>query len=259
MGVCRKILQRVGSLKVIKMSDKIKKLEFNLRTIEEGRLGRSEMWSIIGGATQCPNLTYKENCAHMLKSCGGGSNSKYVGNNCDGGTKGTDGTFTCNNCYWIKSCGVAHGPDAYQGSCGGGPTAYDGSSKIISWGGGASVTPHEIITELTLHSSLYIGSCEVFVITDEEMEEMQDMIVLQNYPNPFNEITTIECYIPKIIESAELQIYNVENGFIKNIDITERGTVSIEIHADELPSKETYTCLLTGDDKTSNEIQMILE
>ena len=252
MGGSRKTLQRVGNLKVIKMSYKIKKLEFNLRTIEEGRLGRNEMWNITGGATgHCNPLKQIENCLHELKSCGGSSDSKYVGGTCISGSSGPDGMYTCNNCFWIKSCSG----DYNGSSCGGGHTSYL-SSNVVSWGGEASVTPPEIITELTLHSRLYIGSCEVFVIPDEGME---DLIVLQNYPNPFNEITTVECYIPQIIERAELQIYNVENGFIKNIDIPERGTVNIEIHADELPSTGTYTYSLIGDGKTSNELQIILE
>jgi len=253
MGVCRKTLQRVGSLKVIKMSDKIKKLEFNLRTIEEGRLGRSEMWSISGGANQCNPLNLVS-CATNLMSCGGGSNSKYVGSQCGSGTKGLDGNYTCDNCYWIKVCSSS---DALS-SCGGGSETFSHSCIFTpsqSWGGGASVTPHEIITELTLHSSLYIGSCEVYT----ENPVAEDMIVYQNHPNPFSEITTIECYIPQIIESAELQICDVDDILVKTIVITERGTVSIVITAAELSSTGTYTCLLTADGETSNEIQMILE
>ena len=232
------------------MDDKTKKIEFNLRTIEEGRLGRSEMWNITGGANQCPGLTIIDNCYHHLKSCGGGSNTKYVGNSCP---PGNEAPFTCDNCFWIKSCG-AIGTGGYKGSCGGGGITFSSSPN---WGGGASVAPHEIITELTLHSSLYIGSCEVF--TENIIPETEDLVVSQNHPNPFNEITTIECYIPQTIESAKLQIFNVHDVLIKNVDITECGTVSIEIHADELPSIGTYTCLLTANGKTSNEIQMILE
>lgn len=89
--------------------------------------------------------------------------------------------------------------------------------------------------------------------------EMEEIIVFQNHPNPFDTITTIACYIPEIIQKAEFHIHDMEGSIIKTLDITDRGTLSIQIKADELPSAGIYMCVLTGDNEKSNEIQMILK
>ncbi len=255
MGGYRKAPQRVGSLNEKKMNDKVKELDFTLRTIEEGRMGRNEMWDIAGGAaSHCNPLTVVMNCYHELKSCGGGSDSIYVGTSCSStADKGADGMYTCSNCFWITGCHTS----AFAATCGGGANPYSSSTSLVSWGGGASVKEPEIITELSQHSRLIIGSCEVFF--PEAGAEGKDIIVFQNYPNPFDKRTTIECYIPKTIQKAELHIRDIQGFIIKNFDIKDRGTISIQIHAKELPSAGTYVYVLTGDGKESNGIQMILK
>lgn len=229
------------------MNNKEKKIEFNLRTIEEGRLGRKEMRDITGGATpHCNPLKYTDSCWNSLRTCGGGSDSKYVGGTCP--PTAPDGNFTCTDCFWINVCD--EGP---YNTCGGTPFPYS-TSKFVSWGGGASVEPPStIITELTQHSSLYVSNCELY------FGEMDDLIVSQNQPNPFNDTTVIECYVLPTYENAELQIYDMNDVLISTITLVERGKVNIEIHANELPSAGTYRYLLVGSGKTSNEMQMILE
>ncbi|HOF16838.1 MAG TPA: hypothetical protein PLF32_08240 [Bacteroidales bacterium] len=229
------------------MSNKKRKIEFSLRTIEEGRLGRNEMQDIIGGtSSHCNPLKHQANCANMLRTCGGKSDSVYVGNFCP---KGTTGPYTCNNCYWVNACQPTPG----YNTCGGTPDPYS-PQEFISWGGGASVEqPSTIITELTEHPSLYTTSCELY------FGEMDNMIVSQNQPNPFNDTTVIECYVLPTIRDVVLEIYDMNDVLIHTIAFVERGKVNIEIHANELPSVGTYKYMLVGSGKTSNEMQMILE
>jgi beta-glucanase (GH16 family) len=88
--------------------------------------------------------------------------------------------------------------------------------------------------------------------------DVKNMTVYQNYPNPFADRTTIECYIPQTFENVNLQVYNVCGSLIKDIDVLERETVSIEINADELSSTGIYTYLLIGDGQIIESKQMIL-
>jgi len=91
------------------------------------------------------------------------------------------------------------------------------------------------------------------------MEESEEMAVYQNYPNPFYDITTIDCYVPQAVQNAQLQIYDKCGFLVKEIAILERGTTTVEIHADELQFAGVYTYLLVGDGKVSETVYMLLE
>ncbi|MDR0207520.1 MAG: tail fiber domain-containing protein [Bacteroidales bacterium] len=83
------------------------------------------------------------------------------------------------------------------------------------------------------------------------------MVLYQNAPNPFNETTTIQCYIPKTIQKAELCIYNMQGTQVKCVSVSERGSVNIQILAGQLTSG-IYTYLLIGDKQTGDAKQMVL-
>jgi len=112
----------------------------------------------------------------------------------------------------------------------------------------------------------HAGNYAYLLNADGELSDVMQMVltddpsttVYQNYPNPFNNITKIECYIPQTIQESQLQIYNACGSLVKNIDILERGTISIKINADELPVTGIYTYLLTGDGQNIDTKQMIL-
>ncbi len=205
-----------------------KKEELTLRTIEEGRQGTRAGDSHCN-PFHCNPLNFPDNCYNILRSCGGGSDSKYVGSNCPSETP--TGSYQCNNCYWVKTCG---------------------SDNLWSWGGGASLTSPAIITEMEQHPRLIIGNCEVFA----EYPNTGEIEIVQNNPEPFSDRTIVECYISETIQNVQFRIYDTQNALVRSMNVIERGSVNIEIQASELPSAGAYTCLLICNETISNELQI---
>lgn len=201
-----------------------------LRTIEEGRQGVRDSSSPCN-PFHCNPLQFTDNCYTQLRSCGGGSDSKYAGSNCPG--ESPTGSYQCNNCYWVRTCD---------------------SDNLYSWGGGASLVTPAVISEMEQHSRLIIGSCEVFA----EYPNTGEIEIVQNNPEPFVERTTIECVIPENIQEVQFRVYDAHNTLIRSTYISNRGTVNIELMANEIPCAGTYTCVLISNENISNEIHIHL-
>ncbi|MDR0603207.1 MAG: T9SS type A sorting domain-containing protein, partial [Bacteroidales bacterium] len=101
-------------------------------------------------------------------------------------------------------------------------------------------------------------SMQEFNLTDPtDANNADEMKLYQNAPNPFNETTIISCYIPEVIQKAELCVYDMSGSLIKCLLVSERGMTTIQIRAGQLAAG-VYTYLLIGDGKTSDAKQMIL-
>ena len=85
----------------------------------------------------------------------------------------------------------------------------------------------------------------------------EEISISQNYPNPFAEATSIECFIPQVVQNAKLHVRNMAGDLVKEMDIADRCAVSIPFHAEGLEAG-IYTYLLIGDGKASDEKQMII-
>ena len=70
-------------------------------------------------------------------------------------------------------------------------------------------------------------------------------MLYQNAPNPFNEITRIGFFIPEEVDSAILNVFDVNGRTIKTINIQERGNAEIEIVNSELSSGVYSYSLIT--------------
>ena len=90
------------------------------------------------------------------------------------------------------------------------------------------------------------------------MEDVGEIDVLNNSPYIFDEVATIACYIPQTIQEATLHVYNVCGVLMKTFSISERGTVSIDISANELPSTGVYTYSLAGDSQIIESMELVL-
>ncbi|TSJ42307.1 tail fiber domain-containing protein [Fluviicola chungangensis] len=79
----------------------------------------------------------------------------------------------------------------------------------------------------------------------------------QNTPNPFNASTTIKCEIPSDSKVSELYIYDMQGTQIRNIKITDKGSVSIVLRSGELkPGMYFYSLII--DNKEIDTKKMIL-
>ena len=83
------------------------------------------------------------------------------------------------------------------------------------------------------------------------------LTVYQNTPNPFNTNTSIQCFIPENVNAAQLCVYDMRGVKVKCFDISERGSVELQIQASSL-SAGIYAYTLTGDGQVSDTKQMIL-
>jgi hypothetical protein len=112
-----------------------------------------------------------------------------------------------------------------------------------------------------------VGTYTYLLVGDEEESDVLQMVleenngeivVSQNYPNPFYDVTTIDCYIPHIVQNAQVQIYNTCGFLIKSLNILERGTVSFEMQADYFPSSGAYTYSLVFDGQTVTDTKQMI-
>ena len=79
----------------------------------------------------------------------------------------------------------------------------------------------------------------------------------QNHPNPFSAQTTIDFKIPQTVSNAQLYICNMNGTLLKNITITQRGSGSLIIRANEL-NAGMYLYSLVNDGKLIDTKQMLL-
>ncbi len=93
--------------------------------------------------------------------------------------------------------------------------------------------------------------------TTEETNTLSYPILEQNTPNPFNTSTTIGFYLPNSITSANIFIYDMNGGQLKNISIFERGKGIVTIQGSEF-SAGMYLYALIADGKVIDTKRMIL-
>lgn len=71
--------------------------------------------------------------------------------------------------------------------------------------------------------------------------------ISQNVPNPWSVTTTINAFVPQTVSKAVLGIYDLTGKEVKEINITDRGKVSINLKSyDFVPGIYIYTLLNDG-------------
>ena len=105
--------------------------------------------------------------------------------------------------------------------------------------------------EAPLGSELYLG-----IHPCNEIE--RKVIVYPPRPKLFLDTAVIIGYVSEEVLNARLLVYNVAGVLVKDSTIIGRGTISIQIRANDLLSAGTYTCFLTGDGEVSDTMQMVL-
>ena len=92
----------------------------------------------------------------------------------------------------------------------------------------------------------------------EKDVRLNDQAVLfQNNPNPFNTETEIKMTVPEGVGFATVMIYNLEGKQMKNIQVRDRGQVSVKLSGSEL-SAGMYLYALIADGKVVDTKRMIL-
>jgi len=79
----------------------------------------------------------------------------------------------------------------------------------------------------------------------------------QNNPNPFTSETEIKMTVPESVGQATIMIYTLEGKQMKNIQVNNRGEVSVKILGNEL-SAGMYLYALIADGKVVDTKRMIL-
>lgn len=69
---------------------------------------------------------------------------------------------------------------------------------------------------------------------NEDIDNPSKANLYQNSPNPYSVKTIIKCTIPNIVQSASINIYDLNGTQIKTIQISKRGDVSITVQSSEL-------------------------
>jgi trimeric autotransporter adhesin len=82
-------------------------------------------------------------------------------------------------------------------------------------------------------------------------------VLFQNNPNPFDAETEIKMTVPENVGFATVMIYNLEGKQMKNIQVDDRGQVSVKISGSEL-SAGMYLYALIADGKVVDTKRMIL-
>ena len=91
----------------------------------------------------------------------------------------------------------------------------------------------------------------------ESAEQTELLSLAQNKPNPFTTSTSIEVAVPQSVRSATMFIYDMSGKQVRQIDIRERGKVSVAVTAEGL-SAGMYLYSLIADGKVVSTKRMIL-
>ena len=82
-------------------------------------------------------------------------------------------------------------------------------------------------------------------------------VLVQNSPNPFDTETAIQMTLPENIGIATVMIFNLEGKQVKNIQVTNRGDVTVKVSANELAAG-MYLYSLIADGKVVDTKRMVL-
>jgi len=83
-------------------------------------------------------------------------------------------------------------------------------------------------------------------------------VLFQNTPNPFNQITTIGYFLPSNVESASINIYNIQGLKVKSYPIHDRGNGIITIKTGDLSTAGIYLYTLITDGIVIDTKRLIL-
>jgi len=89
------------------------------------------------------------------------------------------------------------------------------------------------------------------------LEDPYVPVLYQNNPNPFTKTTEITIYLPENVSKAQLYVHDLNGVEVKVFDISERGQVKTEIHANTL-KKGIYLYSLVVDGNQVDSKRMIL-
>ena len=85
----------------------------------------------------------------------------------------------------------------------------------------------------------------------------EGFVLYQNVPNPFDATTTISALVPEGVKNVRIVIYNLQGLELKSYDLSERGSVSINISVGHFPSG-MYIYGLIADGQMIGTKKMIL-
>lgn len=82
---------------------------------------------------------------------------------------------------------------------------------------------------------------------DVTLKDDQSVVLEQNVPNPFAEQTTINYFLPENVVKAQILFYNAQGKLIQSVDLTKKGTGSLNVFASDLSNGiYTYTIIVDG-------------
>ncbi len=87
--------------------------------------------------------------------------------------------------------------------------------------------------------------------------QIENAVLYQNTPNPFSQTTYIKCLIPQATTNSMIGVYNMQGTLLKEITITQKGEVTIEIgKANLAPGMYLYSLLI--DNRVIDTKRMVL-
>ena len=111
--------------------------------------------------------------------------------------------------------------------------------------------------QIYLYSTLGLRTTHTTGVQPGNINQPQKAQIYQNQPNPFSNQTMISYFIPNEVQTAYLQIQDVNGQLIKHIEIDHRGNGQIELTT-ALLSKGSYSYTLIIDGQILGTKQMIL-
>jgi hypothetical protein len=92
---------------------------------------------------------------------------------------------------------------------------------------------------------------------NNESENGKSATLAQNIPNPFSESTRIAIFLPKSVNQALLNVYNLQGIQIQSFTLSQRGNTSVTIEGNSLKAG-MYLYTLIADGKEVDTKKMIL-
>lgn len=89
-----------------------------------------------------------------------------------------------------------------------------------------------------------------------ELSYSDNVILYQNIPNPFGEETTINYYLPQIVNNAKMVFYNDMGKSIKEVVLENKGNASVVLKTSELATG-VYSYSIVVDGKTADTKRML--
>jgi len=105
----------------------------------------------------------------------------------------------------------------------------------------------EKIQKLEKELGMSVGDTKSTEAEADILQSQQAAVLGKNKPNPFNENTSIEYYLPSTVQSAVLNVYDLQGKQLKSIRVTEYEYGNITIQGSELrPGMYHYSLIADG-------------